>query len=455
MTLIIILFMSLLIAITRFLISDRLSKIIISLYLMWWTMWLTLSTLNVYDLFPVSIKTYFLLLLNIAMVLMGFLYGSIFSSRNRINNVYLNDIKVSMNKAFKILLIGSVAILTYYYIKYMTISISSPGLDLRMERFRVGLLFSSTEELLFFYYFIEAFVYVLYAVVAYMIFYKDIKNITFAMALGSILLYAGVGSGRGQIIYLLVAIALVYFIRTKDIKKNVSTINQITQVRSKKNKKTRIFSLFAIFIPGVLVYAAWLTAVRLGFREFNIEAIQIGADELFKQFIVYYTGPFRALDYGLEHFVPNTGYLWGRGTFAGIDEIINMAFHVIGLNFKSANGIIGEMLQETQILIGYNQTFNYAYTSVMIHYFDLGIAGVIVFPFLYGLFVRISIFLFQKTPSLPTLIIVVFLFQTMIFSVFSWGLQSPASNIVLISCYLWHRYTNKKVKRIKNNSVDV
>src|SRR5665648_543372 len=102
---------------------------------MWWTMWLTLSTLNVYDLFPVSIKTYFLLLLNIAMVLMGFLYGSIFSSRNRINNVYLNDIKVSMHKAFKILLIGPVAILKYYYIKYMTISISLPGLDLRMERF--------------------------------------------------------------------------------------------------------------------------------------------------------------------------------------------------------------------------------------------------------------------------------------------------------------------------------
>jgi hypothetical protein len=49
---------------------------------------------------------------------------------------------------------------------------------------------------------------------------------------------------------------------------------------------------------------------------------------------------------------------------------------------------------------------------------------------------------------LPTLIIVVFLFNTMINSVFKWGLQSPASNIVLVGCYFWYKY-NKSYKENK------
>lgn len=435
-----------LVIISRLVVSDKLSKMIILIYLLWWTVWLGLSTFDLYELFSVSNSTYYLLLLNVTLFCAGFLFCGAFRDKNENKNKneiqYIN-LKVSKHSWVLKLLIIVVFILLYYWIRYRNVVLSMTSLNIRMERFTIGNLFSSTPEILFFNYFIESFMYAAVIVLAYMVIYGQFKSITFILLALSMFLYAGIGSGRGPIIDILVAMVLIYFIRRINSEKKMHLSHLSNKMDKTKKMKLWNMILIAFVILTIFVYSAWLTASRLGYTEFNMESIQIGWNEFFKQGVLYSTGPFRALDYGLKAYPENLGYLFGRGTFAGIDEIINLIFKIIGISYTSANGIIGDVLQNNQILIGYNQAFNFAYTSVMIHYFDLGILGVIIFPFIFGFFMRKSIYLYEKEPALPTLIIMAFLFNTMINSDFKWGLQSPSSNIVLIGCYFWYKYKYK------------
>jgi oligosaccharide repeat unit polymerase len=379
---------------------DRLSKIIITIYLLWWGVWLSISTLNVFGLFQVSIKTYSLLLLNIVMVLIGFIYGNTLSKKTIASKtLHQYEFKLLKNKTFIAILIMNVLILLHYFVKYNAIV----GINTRMERFVVGQLFSSTGEILFYSYFIGTFMYALYAILAYLFFYQGYKNPIFLLVFISILLYAGIGSGREPIIISIVAITLVYFIRKYDYPVKCDSMRNF-YMRKEKTRKRQPYILIILLIFGILIYAAWLTAIRMGYRDFNIHSIQIGVNALLEHFIIYYTGPFRALDYGLVNYVPNVEYLWGRGTFAGIDEIFSRILRLFGFSFISSNNIIGGMLQNNFIHIGNNHYFNFAYTSVMIHYFDLGVVGVIVFPFFYGFFVRNAVFLYNNNKTLPALI---------------------------------------------------
>ena len=438
-----------LIIISRFIINDRLSKIIIMMYLIWWGIWLGLSTFNFYDLFSVQTSTYLLLILNVVMFYIGFLFCGEFRDKDKINfnKKYIND-KVSKHFGFLKLLIIIVFILLYYWLRYRNVVYSGISSNNRMERFSAGNVFSSAPEILAYNYFISSFMFAAIIILAYMIIYGEFKNITFILLALSIFFYAGIGSGRGSVMDVLIAMTLIFSIRKIDLRKKISINNLI--VKTGKAKKNRLWSILFIglIVLIIFVYSSWLTASRMGHTKFNIESIEIGWNEFFKQGIIYYTGPFRALDYGLKVYPQSVGYLFGRGTFAGVDEIINMAFRIIGVKYSSANEIVGGLLQNNYIQIGDAQIFNYAYTSVMIHYFDLGIWGVIIFPFFYGFFIRKAIFLYERKPMLPTLIIVVFLFNTMINSVFKWGLQSPASNIVLVGCYFWYKY-NKSYKENK------
>jgi hypothetical protein len=79
--------------------------------------------------------------------------------------------------------------------------------------------------------------------------------------------------------------------------------------------------------------------------------------------------------------------------------------------------------------------------------FDLGILGVIIFPFIYGFIVRKAIFTYNNMPNKLNLTVFVFLFITMLNSIFKWGLQSPASNIVIIICCLWSRKQKNIIKK--------
>jgi len=433
----------LLLIISRQVILDKLSKTIVTMYLIWWGCWLVLSAFNFFNLFSVRTPTYLLLLLNISMFCVGFSLCGAFRNKNMISKRSINE-KISRHSGFLKLLILVVVILLYYYLRYKNVVDSGSSLNIRMERFSVGNVFSSGPEIYLFNYFIESFIYATIVILAYMIIYGELINITFILLTLALFFYAGIGSSRAPIISILIAMTLIFYIRVIDSGKKIDINNLFKNGSTTKKIRFRNILFFVVVAIVISVYSAWATALRLGYTELNMDTIIIGWNVFLKQGLVYYTGPFRALDFGLEVYPKSVGYLFGRGTFAGIDEIINTAFRIVGIKYTSANGIIGGLLQNNQILIGDNIHFNFAYTSVMIHYFDFGLFGVIIFPFIYGIFVRKAVFLYEMEPTLPTLIIMVFLFITMINSVFSWGLQSPSSNIVLIGCYLWYKWNQKK-----------
>lgn len=417
---IILLIISILIVFNYLYIKDKLSKIVIIAYVSWWGLWLILSTFNLYSLYAVKPTTYALLVLNIVMFTVGFwICGKL--SKNRASHVMEIKEEISGNHILSKMLIGVFGILLYYWLRYLNIVREGVSLNNRLERFNVGYLFTSTAEILFFNYFIESFVYAFIIILAYMVIYGQFKNYMFVLLVGCIFLYSGIGGSRGILVDVIIAMAFILVIRSLHNKINV-----------------KILVALSAIVLIISFYLAWLTASRLGFKEINVESIAIGWETFLKQGIVYYTGPFRALDYGLIEYPDIIGFQFGRATFAGIDEIIIMGFRILGVELTTMNATIGKVLQETQLIIGENEYFNFAYTNVMIHYFDFGVIGVVIFPFIYGFFVRKAIFLYQNMPVIPTMIILVFLFNTMINSVFKWGLQSPASVFLLSSCFVWY-----------------
>lgn len=343
----------------------------------------------------------------------------------------MHTINIIQNKAYKIILMGVFLLVSYYFVRYQILSRQVPTNQLRIIRFSVGALFTSTEQLLFFNFFIEPFIFVLYAVIAYMVIYNKMKNIVFILSALTLFMYAGIGSGRLPIIYMLMALVFMFLI--SKINPPIRTIEeQQTSEKMKKLLKSSIYVLIAVF-PILLIYASWLTAFRLGQSTFSYDTISLGFNELMKQFIVYFTGPFRALDYGLKNYVTEIPLLYGQATTAGINELIHATLHVLGVEIRNINYLLGDYLQNRSILVADGIFFNYAYTFIMIFYFDLGIIGVVLFSFLFGFFARKTIFLFNRKPTIPSLVLLIFYFLAVIFSVFSWMFQSPSAVILLAS----------------------
>lgn len=431
MTLIVAVIIGLIFLVTKYLILDKLSKIFIYLFIAWWGVWLILSTLDVYGLFTVDNSTYLLILLAIFMFVTGFVVGLSQKSIHFTEVGQIHTINIHQNKVYKVILIAVFLLVGYYFIRYQILSRQIPTNQLRIIRFSVGALFTSTEQLLFFNFFIEPFIFVLYAVIAYMIIYNKMKNIVFALSALTLFMYAGIGSGRLPIIYMLMSLVFMFLI--SKINPAVRTIEeQLSSEKIKKLLKSSIYVLIAVF-PLLLIYASWLTAFRLGQTSFSFETISLGFNELMKQFIVYFTGPFRALDYGLKNYVSEIPLLYGQATLAGINELLHATLHVLGVEIRNINYLLGDYLQNRSILVADGIFFNYAYTFIMIFYFDLGIIGVVLFSFIFGFFARKTIFLFNKKPSIPSLVLLVFYFLAVIFSVFSWMFQSPSAILLLIS----------------------
>lgn len=424
-----------LIIVSKLFINDKLSKIIILIYLLWWGLWLVLSNLNFYDLFLVEDFTYLLLLLNIVMFAGGFFYCGIFKHRKKEIEIF-SSYKISQSKIFLLLSIIATLILMYYWTRYLNAVNLNLSSDLRMERFEVGNVFSSTTEIFLFNYLMAPFVYISTIILAYLVIYYEVKNVIFILLSLCIFFYAGIGAGRGPVADLLIAMLLLYFTKAY----NLGYENKI--IEKKRSTRMQIMKRLLYLIIGLslLIYMSWLTANRLGYFEFNIDAIEVGVKAFLDAVIIYYTGPFVALDYGLEAYPSRIDYLYGLGTFAGIDELIGVAMTLLGVQYTYSNQPIGSLLQANIINISNNIGFNFAYTSVMIHYFDLGILGVIIFPFMFGFCVRKAIFLYEKKPTFPALIIVVFLFTIMLNTIFKWSFQSPAAFIVLIICSCWHKF---------------
>ncbi|WP_426350468.1 O-antigen polymerase [Alloiococcus sp. CFN-8] len=419
-------------------IKDKMSKLAIWIFVGWWFFWIGLSTLNLYKLYNVKPYIYLMLFLGIIMFFCGYILGDktkLAVSKENPNNTMLTGCKYNEKKFFLYLQVLIIIILTYYFIKYKRVVSMVGAEEARLYRYSVGKVFESTIEIVFFNTFIEAFIIIAVILFSYLIVYKKYRQPSFILLGINIFLYTEIGSGRSIIIDILLYSIIFYLIMNK----NKLFSYKIDRIKDFKFSKKRIYKYLpiVIFIMVVLSYLSWITSTRMGGSEFSIGALLSGFSEFFKQIILYFNGPFRAFQYGVENYGEQIGLFYSRATFAGIDEIVRNFIRVIGIDYMPANSIIGDILQNNQIPIGTSLMFNYAYTYLMIFYFDFKIVGIIIFPILYGFFIRIIIFIHEKERNIYSLMLLAFLINSMVYSVFKWPLQSPSAIIVITIFYLF------------------
>ena len=120
----------------------------------------------------------------------------------------------------------------------------------------------------------------------------------------------------------------------------------------------------------------------------------------------------------------------------GLEGFISMFTTQIGYEIKTVYDKTVKVQQANIITIGNSShdgpiEFNFAYTNAMIFYYDLGVWGVFLFSFLYGMMTRVAIKRLYRKKSLFSLMIVTYLFYSITRVGFQWVFVSPAIFVFL------------------------
>ncbi|EJR51797.1 hypothetical protein IIO_06207 [Bacillus cereus VD115] len=419
----------------------------LSFYLTFWGTWILFSMGNPYELYEVSEKTYFIILLS----LFCFGLGCILID---IPKIQIKDSIVKNDESYKFL--GSriflitqfivFAILFVYYLKYSSLMSSLPLDYQRRIVYEVGLLFTTTYEMLFYNWVLKPImtISVIMTISNYVIYGK--KNISLIIAFLNCILFSMVGNGRliffDLLIFILVAVAF---------KKSFSKQNPIPKwhIRKSTINKSILFS----GVIAVLIYVMNSTSVkRLGLENPSlVDMWDTFVNYSLQQGIVYFVGPLRALDNFLTlQIADSVGYTFGRATFGGIEEIFaslmssffgDPTWALNSANIKTASFTV------PPIQIGSDQTFNALYTNIMNFYLDAGVTGVIVMSLLFGITSGLVFKYCLNNTNIFKISLLVYYTHHLIVSEFRWDYQSPATwVIILLFVFLIKKYQTSKVK---------
>ncbi len=169
------------------------------------------------------------------------------------------------------------------------------------------------------------------------------------------------------------------------------------------------------------------------------ELIENGAEATQKHIIGYSCGAVVAFDYAVENDYATKigGYKYGGLTLSGFINLINIVTRRFGVDIGEPIQDLVPYKQENHISTGINSTHNALYTAVLYPYLDFGILGVIIIPFLLGLFVRSAIGKLYKYKSIFLMILVNQCYIMAIYSIFDFrGIASPSTVVLMLVLYL-------------------
>jgi magnesium-transporting ATPase (P-type) len=215
MLFVVVIFFATVFCVSEWLVGDCVAIAVARLYLGWWALCLVASALNLLDIYPVSPFAYFLLLLNVAMFMAGFIAAGRGDDR-AVERDALGplarsfDQRVVANRAMLAVLIG----LSVYYVRYLEVLADVGPSEARNIRFSIGTIFGSAFEALMFNYFAEALAIVLVVIVAYSLVLGSIRNWVFFWALVDLYLFASIGAGRTLIVEAGVFVLFLAFVRS-------------------------------------------------------------------------------------------------------------------------------------------------------------------------------------------------------------------------------------------------
>lgn len=393
--------------------KNIISKRVVFVYLLWSFIILFVSSLNPYELYNVSSKIYALWILSITIISSIII---IFSNKNRENIVKNNNFNII--KKSKILLVINIIVLVllaYFLVRYNRILASASIQDIRNIRFEK--LFSTGYEYIIFTYIMQPTLKIIMMLTAISIIYKERKNINVYLGITNIVLNTMIGYGR-MCIFEFILFLLFAYLSQKEI--------------NKPKIKSIFITLLAITLFAVI--STIVTTIRIiGIEGLSIATIkEYGISNQISQLIIYFTGGFRTLDLFISNkIISINDYMFGRLTFAGLEDLISNFTSALGINFIPINNIVGNYTQ-IPVLIGNNQYFNAFYTSIFNFYGDFGIIGVVFFSFLSGMLIKYSVNNYIKKGNLNSLLLFIYASSMLLCSVYRFNYQLGQYLIILI-----------------------
>ena len=394
---------------------------------------LFLSSLNIYGLYNVSSKTYFIYIVSIFFVLLGLtrkIEKKQFDTKEKIRRT---TIKILNSKGFKILLFCSMLIILWYFLKYMYIIRDLPPEETRMAAFTK--LYSNAVDAVFYLYIVSNINVVFTILIPLLIFDKTLKHrsrkINLIIMIISFILFSLIGFGRFNFLNIILAFffTIVYFIDFKS-------------VFNKKNIIAFIITIVAIFGVSVLFMYVRVFSASESTGIFTLISYQ------FKQIFEYFLGSFRTLDNFLKHGFSIANYTFGRATLAGFDEIILYPIKFLGSEVLNFNQIISPITQEG-IAVGHQTPYyNAFYTSIMNFYLDFGFLGVCFFSYLHGLFINYIFKLYKERETILSKILVILVSTNLLMCVLKWNYQ--AGNMVFLVVLLLIAENFDKIRKKTN-----
>ena len=417
-----------LVLISKQLLKSKLEFTLITIYVLWYSFLLSISTFNLYELNDVSKQAYFYQLLGVIMLTFGFLIQK--NEHYHLNKVHKSlDLNFEKSIGFNIVFILILVTVITVFITFQ--ELLSAGEDVRSIYFEERtLLFGHRYLGMIWTWIFVPFYYLITLLLCIRILNKkflNIKTLTYALF---VILFATVGAGRIQSIIVIEILILLTIINK--IMNLISTDNRPFLKTSTSNKMSIYLS--AIVLLMVIIFSGYITAIRRGYIDVTLNNIFFGLDIFFEQIIIYNIGPFRAFDYALiNDYLGKIGYLYGKGTLSSVFDLIFTFFAALRFTlFEPPSSLINDLLQNKIIAIGKNHFFNYAYTQFMIFYFDYGVLGIALISFLYGIIYRKVIIYFMYNTNLFSLLLVLYISISLIGSNFAYQLQSLTSLIIII-----------------------
>lgn len=409
----------------------------LTFYIIFWCFWTVVSLSDPFLLFNVSTKTYMMVWLNVIMFSFGFL---VVSKKNKPANIKVSGFEFTKTSAFLILQIIVFFVLIYYSQKYNSVLSNLEVNDIRRIVFEQGLLFKSAAEITFYTWIISPLVYGSIVLLISNFVFNDQKSIAFFVALANGFLFSQIGYGRliffNILIYFLVSIGFKY-----------DLYNNLGFESKPKNKKQGV--LYIILIGIAINIMNLSSAKRIGVSSLTLtDSFDVFVNNSLKDLVVYFTGPFRALDFFLtSNITENTGYTLGRAFFSGIEEIIDTFLILVSNKMSSihtANEITSSFTVHN-IYIGNNTFFNAFYTNIMNFYLDGGLTFVILLSCIYGVVSGLLYNYYLRNTNLFTLSLIVYLTYNMIASEFRWSYSAPSTWILISVLVICNHLYNKRL----------
>ncbi|MCI2227542.1 oligosaccharide repeat unit polymerase [Polaribacter sp. MSW13] len=427
----VIIIFSIFILLVNLFIKNKIKRVYVYIFLLIWFVVLIMSSFNLYGLYEVSVKIYYLIFFSIFCFLLG-----VFLSNKGLEKKKLLDDKIKKSKKevifnitsfinklnknifIKLIMLLNLIFIFRYYSIYQKALVVLGSSEARRLRFFSGELFSSTLEIYFYNYYFETIAILSVLYISFVFVFSRFTLLAFINLL-YVYFFANIGAGR----FLLIEISFYVIV--------ISIIKRMYfGVKSTFIKK----GAFSFIFLCLYLIAIYFQNIRRGIYEYNINTILEGNERLLEHAVIYNIGPLRALEQGVNSFNATQNYKFFRLYFGGLDEFITVFLNYIGFKVTSANLEVGEVLFN-EISIGVNQNFNALYTNIFYMYADFNLLGVFVCSIFNGIVFSYFFKRFYVYPTMINIIIFAFFTVTLYLSNMNWSFTTPSSWIFIFMCF--------------------